>query len=187
MKVLLFEFNDNLNSDICGSSNVAVHSPGSPAYNASSALQFATSETLTITVASPPEIWTYCFWFKPVSSTDAPAFLTGIRNITIKIASASILTNYIVGTTEVNSGDNVTAGTWYFMALTYDGTTKDLYLDPAPSASPIVTGTEADSSTDFTPVHALGNTHLIDEIALYTRVLTVDELAAVRAASEHAV
>jgi hypothetical protein len=90
---------------------------------------------------------------------------------------------FTVGGNEVLVGDPVPLATWTHVALTWDGTTKQIYVNgfPGPRAMAVtefnggVIGIGADYDEGDAVAHFYGD---IDDLRIYDRALTLDEIAA---------
>lgn len=82
----------------------------------------------------------------------------------------------------IADGTSITVGTWHQLAMTFDGTAIQGFLDGRPlmivpatialDAQPIVVGVDLDSG-----VPSSAYPQIVDELAIYDRVLTPTELA----------
>ena len=73
------------------------------------------------------------------------------------------------------------ANTWYHLVATYDGSTQRLYVNGVEEVSGVAGGT-MNVNTDIITIGSYGPTHpgvfsgLIDEVCIYDRALSVDEI-----------
>ena len=126
-------------------------------------------------------------WVK-VSDSDASKTIIDARDanddgIRIFLTSAEVVT-YQLNTSDINSGSAISVNEWHHIVATYDGTTQKLYID----------GSLADSTTTSQTISTTTNAKIgsrnfsdranefagkIDELAIFDRALTADEVTAI--------
>ena len=126
-------------------------------------------------------------WVK-VSDSDASKTIIDARDanddgIRIFLTSAEVVT-YQLNTSDITSGSAISVDEWHHIVGTYDGTTQKLYID----------GSLADSTTTSQTISTTTNAKIgarnfsdraneflgkIDELAIFDRALTADEVTAI--------
>ena len=102
---------------------------------------------------------------------------------TVYVAFNGVSPNELFGTRNVNDEQ------WHHVAATYDGSTISIYVDGTLDVSEPASGSIIQTSDGLTIGDNAGQTGLfwnglIDEVSLYNRALSVDEIAAIYAAGE---
>lgn len=145
-------------------------------------MDIANSPTLTTTSG-----FTVAFWYKAAAnagSIAAKPLGTGMLNSwQIEFLNSSTLsfTSSNGGTQHFDSVSAPSTGTWIFVAASWDGGTKRLYLDGTErlsvarmivfDTSPVVIGGDCNSGSFVLPFNGL-----IDEVKMFNRALTASEI-----------
>ncbi len=123
------------------------------------------------------------YYFNTLAPTQQWLFDKGL-NYYLRVTSAGGFTNYLFG---INNEDYwstqnslVTAGEWYYIVFTYDGQERKLYINGELKESKADTGT-IDNGGNLTIGNRAGHSEpmdgQVDDIKIYNRVLSADEIA----------
>jgi len=84
------------------------------------------------------------------------------------------------GSTWVSVNQNLTPGEWYHVAGTFDGTTIRCYLNGIETDTNLLSAIKSGNATLFIGQDGWGNIFngIVDELKIYNRALTVDEVQA---------
>jgi hypothetical protein len=123
-------------------------------------------------------------WVK-VSDTGASKTIIDARDanddgIRIFVTSAEVVT-YQLNTSDINSGSAISVDEWHHIVATYDGTTQKLYIDGSladstATSQTIITTTNAKIGARNFSDRANEFAGKIDELAIYDRALTEEEV-----------
>ena len=126
-------------------------------------------------------------WVK-VSDSDASKTIIDARDanddgIRIFLTSAEVVT-YQLNTSDITSGSAISVDEWHHIVGTYDGTTQKLYIDgslvsSATTSQTISTTTNAEIGSRNFSDRANEFLGKIDELAIFDRALTADEVTAI--------
>ena len=126
-------------------------------------------------------------WVK-VSDSDASKTIIDARDanddgIRIFLTSAEVVT-YQLNTSDITSGSAISVDEWHHIVATYDGTTQKLYIDgslvsSATTSQTISTTTNAEIGARNFSDRANEFLGKIDELAIFDRALTADEVTAI--------
>ena len=126
-------------------------------------------------------------WVK-VSDSDASKTIIDARDanddgIRIFLTSAEVVT-YQLNTSDITSGSAISVDEWHHIVGTYDGTTQKLYIDgslvsSATTSQTISTTTNAKIGSRNFSDRANEFAGKIDELAIFDRALTADEVTAI--------
>ena len=126
-------------------------------------------------------------WVK-VSDSDASKTIIDARDanddgIRIFLTSAEVVT-YQLNTSDITSGSAISVDEWHQIVATYDGTTQKLYIDgslvsSATTSQTISTTTNAEIGSRNFSDRANEFLGKIDELAIFDRALTADEVTAI--------
>jgi len=126
-------------------------------------------------------------WVK-VSDSDASKTIIDARDanddgIRIFLTSAEVVT-YQLNTSDITSGSAISVDEWHHIVATYDGTTQKLYIDgslvsSATTSQTISTTTNAKIGSRNFSDRANEFLGKIDELAIFDRALTAEEVTAI--------
>ncbi|MCX6922071.1 MAG: autotransporter-associated beta strand repeat-containing protein, partial [Verrucomicrobia bacterium] len=140
-----------------------------------------------------PAIFTIEFWCKPNDLTSAYVVALQDRTTGSRIGYAIQKNNFTSGWdftfgtgpasySTISSGTAVVAGSVYYVAATYDGTTARLYVNGVLTSSLVTTYQPANpGAVDFTMGSRNGNTAMngvLEDVRVYSRALTAEEISA---------
>ncbi len=131
--------------------------------------------------------WTIEAWINPASynnSSYPTIYSQGYWNASLGLNSGTgKLESWINNSSQLVGSTVVPLGQWSHVALVYNGTNRTFYLNGIPSGSgsaPVVTSeTNGSSIGNVIPNDSSGFNGGIDEISIYNRALSFDEIAAI--------